>query len=132
MQPNLNDYLALVEKRKAEKEPIELEMPSGAIWLVTPVSTIQLSVAGRLPTGFYLKKNNKNEPLTEREQAEIGVKAMELTRDVMLSNLVFPKITPEPSEKSIGIEEVGEKIDIEDFNFFSGWLMNGAQANKKK
>lgn len=134
MKNNLNNYLALVKKRKAEREKdenllIKLPMPSGMEWILTPVNPMQLTVAGKLPITLLGKVNQSERKPTEQEMVGAGIAAMEMTRDVMLNNLVFPRITLEPSPDSICISDVGEKIDVEDFTFFMEWLLNGSQVN---
>ncbi len=130
MANNLNDYLALVKKRKAAKQTVNLSMPSGMDWVLLPIDVQQLITSGRLPTALYMKIAKDAKAATPEELMETTVKTLELARDVMLSNLVFPKITPLPSKDSIGIEETAEKIDTEDFSFFVQWLVAGGQAGQ--
>jgi hypothetical protein len=63
---------------------------------------------------MLVKSASPGGKLTELQKMD-GLQIMEITRDVMLSNLIFPKITMEPSPESICISEVGEKIDPADF-----------------
>jgi hypothetical protein len=61
----------------------------------------------------------------------LGLQIMEITRDVMLSNLIFPKITMEPSPESICISEVGEKIDPADFRISERLAIEGGTGSAK-
>ncbi len=128
---DLQKYLDRVEQRKAKRDPLSLTMPSGIDWLVLPISIPQMAISGRLPTGLLRKSAEADQkPLTQAEQAEAGLKAMEMTRDVMLNNLIFPKITLTPEPDAICIDNVGEMIDPEDFEYFMQWLLAGGQATQ--
>lgn len=127
------DYLELVKQRKAEKaqnenELIKLDMPSGATFLILPISIAQAMVGGGLPLDIMLKmdsvKNAPKKDLSEKELGKIGLKWLEYTRDVMLNNLIFPKISLTDEPDSIAPID----IDPEDFDFFMKWLRGGGQA----
>lgn len=104
-------------------------MPSGAKWRLYPVNVAQVAISGRLPTGLLKKQKNMGK-LTQEQQVDLGIQAMEMTRDVMLNNLVFPKITEERTSDSICIEDAAALIDPEDFEFFTKWIMNGGQGTQ--
>jgi len=129
---NTQDYLALTQQRKQAKieagQFLELEMPSGAVWQYFPIKMEQYAVGGGLPLQLLTKlKSIKDQPaktLTDDEAATLGIRAMIVVRDVMLNNLIFPKITLEPGADSI----TPEQIDPEDFEFFKNFVMFGAQS----
>lgn len=125
----IEEYLELVKKRREEKPVLSLAMPSGATWRYHPVNLQQYAVSGRLPMHLVAKlqtvKNAPQMPVTEAEMLELGMSAMEITRDVMLNNLVFPRIGLEEKEGHI----LPEQIDPEDFEFFMQFIMRGAQAD---
>jgi len=136
----LNEYLALVEKRNAEREAlavtnpenlIALPVPSGATWLHLPFTLAQYAVGGRLPLHLAERLKavrdaggSEAEALSEDEMTEIGVNSLLIVRDVMLNKLIFPKIRLEPGADSI----LPEQIDPEDFDFFKEYVMGGGQA----
>ena len=126
------EYLKLVEKRKQEAESIEILMPSGATWLCKPINLRAYAAAGRLPMNLISAlPSTRNKPIkqpTEAELREGGMKALLMVRDVMLSNLVSPRITLEETEDSI----TPDQIDPEDFDYFFNFVMNGAQVESKK
>lgn len=129
---NNKEYLALVEKRRQERieagEAVEIAMPSGATWKMLPVKTAQYAVTGRLPLHMLKKlssvRNMPEKALSPDEVETLGLAAMEFARDVMLNNLIFPKITLEETPDSI----TPEQIDPEDFDYFIQYLLGGAQA----
>lgn len=122
---NNQDYLAQVEKFKSEKKPIEIEMPSGSVWLCLPISIAQFAATDQLPSGLFSKPDGKkSRQATEEELADLGYKGALLTRDVMLNNLVYPKVSLEPSPDTI----LPEQIDPEDFDHFMKFVIRGGQA----
>lgn len=126
------EYLALVEKRKSEKEQLELKMPSGAVWLYVPFSLQQYAISGKLPMHLIVKlesvRNQPQQKISNEELLEAGISIMEITRDIMLNNLVFPKIALEEKEGCI----LPEQIDPEDFEFFMNFVRAGGQASANK
>lgn len=130
---NKQDYLAIAERRKQERiergEFLELTMPSGAVWKYLPVNVQQYAISGRMPMHLLAKlesvKNAPEKKLSQDELVELGLSAMEVTRDVMLNNLFEPRITLEETGDSL----TPEMIDPEDFKFFMNFIMRGAQAD---
>lgn len=126
-------YLAIVNKRKEEKieqgEVLTLEMPSGAVWKYLPVNTQAYAISGRLPMHLVAKlesvKNAPQRTLTQEEILDLGMSAMFVAREVMLNNLVEPRITLEETPDSISPEQ----IDPEDFEFFMNFIVRGSQAD---
>lgn len=127
-------YLQIVEQRKQEKieggEVLEIQMPSGAVWQYLPFKIEQYALGGRLPMHLVAKlrsvQNAPQKTLTEDEQFDLGMAAMTVTRDIMLGNLVFPRITLEETEDSI----TPEQIDPEDFEFFMQFVVMGGQSQQ--
>lgn len=127
------NYLALVEKRKQEKakrgDVLSIEMPSGAVWKYLPIKVQQYAIAGKVPMHLIAKlesvQNQPSKEMTQAEMVELGMSAMTITRDVMLNNLVEPKISLEETDDTI----TPEQIDPEDFEFFMKFVMFGGQAD---
>lgn len=131
-------YLELVAKRKQEKtdkgEVLELPMPSGAVWQYLPFKVQQYALGGRLPMHLIAKLESvKNMPederaknISQKDLFDAGMSMMEVTRDIMLNNLVFPKITLEETDDSI----TPEMIDPEDFDFFMNFVRDGGQSQQ--
>lgn len=127
----LDEYLALVAKRKAAKETLELKMPSSAIWLYKSFDLKSYIVSGKLPAHLIgrLKSVQKlpQPEMSEDEMVKLGMSALEIVRSVMLNNLIFPRISLEEKEGYI----LPEQIDPEDFEFFFQFVMNGGSVQKK-
>jgi len=129
-------YLEIVEKKKQEKiekgDVLEIEMPSGAIWKYLPVEIKQYAVSGQLPMHLLTKldsvRNSPQKELTQDEIMQLGIAAMSITRDVMLNNLIEPKITLTETDESI----TPEMILPEDFEFFMNFIVRGSQADADK
>lgn len=129
---NKKDYLKLVEKRKSEKKPVELAMPSGAIWLVRPINVQQYAVTGKLPLHILagvkkLKNVGKNQSeLQNKLSGDDILNIYAMARDAMLENVIEPKIALEETDESL----TPEMIDPEDFEFFVTWVISGGQAQQ--
>src|SRR5688500_9826047 len=103
-------YLELINKKRAEKQPVELNMPSGSTWKIIPLDPTALALSGKLPLRAALSGRNFNQPMsveesakqiTERLSGDDIVNILELTRDLILSNVIEPKVTSEETEDSI-------------------------------
>lgn len=131
-KPNSNqDYLDLVRARRESAGVLELEMPSGAVWRYRPINLRQYALAGQLPMHLVQKLDSAKasaRELTDKELAELGVAALTITRDVILHNLVWPRVSLEPSPDTIQPTD----IDPEDFDFFTRFVMSGGQADADK
>jgi hypothetical protein len=130
-----NAYLEIVAKRKQEKadkgEALELAMPSGAVWFYLPFRLEQYAIGGKLPVHLVarlrsVQQNVGAKPMTDDEEFELGMAAMIVTREIMLNNLISPKITLEETEESI----TPEQIDPEDFDHFLKFVVIGGQSSQ--
>lgn len=122
-------YLQTVQSRKDKRKPIELDMPSGAVWLVLPLNVPQFAVTGKLPLHLLAGKTlasatETSEEIANKLKTDDVTAILEMVRDAMLNNVVEPKITLEETEDSI----TPEMIDPEDFDFFMTYVMSGGQA----
>lgn len=67
---------------------------------------------------------NNPEALAEKMSGDDVLSMYAVVRDVMLSNVLEPKISLTPSDETLAPEE----IIPEDFEFFCQWVWNGGQA----
>lgn len=131
---NKKDYLKLVAKRKASQKLLELDMPTGAVWKYTPINIPQYAITGKLPlhilAGVKSLKSGMNAKqaaaLESKLEGDDIIKIYAMVRDVMLNNVVEPKITLEETEDSI----TPEMIDPADFDFFTQFVISGGQATQ--
>lgn len=129
---NKKDYLELVKKRKAAQKPVELEMPSGAVWLVLPPNVQQYAVTGKLPLHLLagkksLKKAAQNaDVMAENISGDDIINIYAMARDALFNNVIEPKITLEETADSI----TPDMIDNEDFDFFTSWVISGGQVTQ--
>lgn len=111
---------------------VDLEMPSGGVWKVRPISLTAYAASGRLPM-HLLAELNIGKGFSEDDKAAMLetltgkdiVKMMAIARDALFTNVVEPRITLEEEPDSL----TPEMLDPEDFEFWSGWVLRGAQAS---
>lgn len=130
-------YLEIAAKRKAEKvekgEVLELPMPSGAVWKYLPVDLQQYFILGDVPKHLIAKLSSVRglseeaafNRLNPEEAEKMILLGMTITRDVILNNLVEPRVTLIETDDSI----TPDMILPEDFTFFKNFIMRGAQAD---
>lgn len=132
----MKSYLAGVQTRKQEKvergEFIELEVPStattGLKFKILPIQLEQFTIAGQLPMSLVGRLNSvRNLPseeiqkrVSEEDLQIAGIRTLEMVASILLNNLVFPRITLEPTDDSI----TPEQLDPEDFDFLMNWILN--------
>lgn len=117
-------YLQNVQKSKAAKTPIKLEMPSNSIWLVLPLNVPQFAVTGKLPLHLLSGKAITETEIAEKVSPDDVSKVLEMIREALLNNVIEPKITLKETDDSI----TPEMIAPEDFDFFMGWVLSGSQV----
>lgn len=130
-------YLEIAKRKRAEQPPVELKMPSGAVWKIIPLDPTSLALSGKLPLRAALSgRKNLNQPLNAEEMgAQLAEKLsgddvisiLELTRDLILTNLLEPKVTLEETEDSI----TPGMILPEDFNYFMMHVISAGAANNQ-
>lgn len=125
-----SEYKKLTQA-KQKSELLNVELPSGAVFICRRPPVQQWILAGRLPENLASKltdaaKESADSALKELKPDEL-MKALMFGRDLIVHSVIEPKIALEPKTEN---EIAPEDILPEDFEFLLNWVMSGGEAAK--